>query len=73
MNIDFRYRSIEIDKEKSCLPLRTRLINIEDLPIEIDDDFYRLLSITINSYRYGFPISVGINRWIKWISIDDIN
>ena len=48
-------------------------INIEDLPIEIDDDFYRLLSITINSYRYRFPISIGINRWIKWISIDDID
>ena len=66
MNIDFRYRSIEIDKEKSS-------INIEGLPRENDDDFYRLLSITINSYRYRFPISIGINRWIKWISIDDID
>jgi len=34
MNIDFRYRSIEIDKEK----IMTQ-INIDDFLIEIDDDF----------------------------------
>lgn len=41
MNIDFRYRPIEINKKVTS-------INIEDFPIEIDgDSFYRLLSITI--------------------------
>ena len=48
MNIDFRYRSIKIDKEKKVLTS----INIDDFPIEIDpeidDDF---LSIVIDSYR----------------------
>ena len=40
MNIDFQYRSIEIDKKKVVT-----LINIYDSPIEIDDDF---LSIVID-------------------------
>ena len=30
MNIDFRHRSIEIDKEKSS-------VGVDDFPIEIDD------------------------------------
>ena len=49
MNIDFRYRSIKIDKEKKVLTS----INIDDFPIEIDpeidDDF---LSIVIDNYRF---------------------
>ena len=40
MNLDFRYGSIEIDKKKVVT-----LININD------DFFYRLLPITIESYR----------------------
>ena len=37
MNNDFRFRSIEIDKEKVVTS-----INVDDFPIEIDDDlFYR--------------------------------
>ena len=51
MNIDFQYRSIEIDKEKVVT-----LINVDDFPIEIDDDLfidsYRLLSIHINLNRF---------------------
>ena len=49
MNIDFRYRSIKIDKEKKVLTS----INIDDFPIEIDpeidDDF---LSIVIDNYQF---------------------
>ena len=45
MKIDFRYRSIEIDKEKKVVAS----INIDDFPIEIDDD---LLSIVIYYYRF---------------------
>ena len=50
MNIDFQYRSIEIDKEKKLTS-----ININDFPIEIDDDINRLLSILsipIDCYRF---------------------
>ena len=47
MNIDFRYQSIEIDKEKSS----DFDLYLNDFPIVIDDDFYRLFSITIDSYR----------------------
>ena len=51
MNIDFLYRSIEIDKEKVGTS-----INIDDFPIEIDDDLfidsYRLLSIHINFFDF---------------------
>jgi len=38
MNIDFRYRSIEIDKKKVVTS-----INIMDFPIEIDDDFFMFI------------------------------
>ena len=41
------YQLIEIDKEKSC----DFDLYLNDFPILIDDDFYRLLSITIDSYR----------------------
>ena len=41
------YQLIEIDKEKSC----DFDLYLNDFPIVIDDDFYRLLSITIDSYR----------------------
>ena len=47
MNIVFLYQSIEIDTEKSC----DFDLYLNDFPIVIDDDFYRLLSITIDSYR----------------------
>ena len=47
MNIVFLYQSIEIDTEKSC----DFDLYLNDCPIVIDDDFYRLLSITIDSYR----------------------
>ena len=51
MNIDFLYRSIEIDKEKVVTS-----INVDDFPIEIDDDLFidsnRLLSIHINLNRF---------------------
>ena len=36
MNIDYRYRSIEIDKEEKVVSS----INIDDFPIEIDNDFF---------------------------------
>ena len=42
MNIDFRYRSTEIDKKV------VTSINVDDFPIEIDNYF---LSVTIDSYR----------------------
>ena len=51
MNIDFRYRSIEIDKEKSC--------DIDDFPIEINNDF---LSITIDCYRLLSVLVIDKNR-----------
>ena len=44
MNIDFQYRSIEIDKEKKAV---IRLI-LMIFRYKIDNDF---LSITINSHR----------------------
>ena len=44
INIDFRYQSMEINKEKKVVTL----ININDFAIEIDNDFYQLLSIVIN-------------------------
>ena len=50
MNIDFLYRSIEIDKEKVVTS-----INVDDFPIEMDDlfiDSYRLLSIHIHLNRF---------------------
>ena len=47
MNIDFRYRLIEIDKEKQVV----NSINIDDFPIEIDNHFYRFLSIPNDCYR----------------------
>ena len=51
MNIDFLYRSIEIDKEKVVTS-----INVDDFPIKIDDDLfidsYRLLSIHINLNQF---------------------
>ena len=49
MNIDFRYRSIEIDKKV------VTSINIDDFPIEIDNDS---LSITIVSYRFCLSIII---------------
>ena len=45
MNIDYRYRSIEIDKEEKVVSS----INIDDFPIEIDNDF---LSIPVDCYRF---------------------
>ena len=48
MNIDFRYRSIQIDNGKVLAS-----INIDLLPIEIDDffiDCYELLSVPIDCY-----------------------
>ena len=50
MNFDFRYQSIEIDKEKSDVDL-----NIPISDIEIDNDF---LSIVIDFYRF---LSIVIN------------
>ena len=44
MNFDFRYPSIEIDKEKSDVDLN---ISISD--IKIDNDF---LSISIDCYQF---------------------
>ena len=44
MNIDFRYRAIKIDKEKVVTS-----INIDDFPIEIEDDF---LLIVIDYFRF---------------------
>ena len=47
MNIDFRYRSIEIDKKVLTSS------NMDHFPIEIDDffiDCYQLLSIPIDFY-----------------------
>ena len=43
MNIDFQYRSIEIDKEKVLT-----LINIYDSPIEINDDFLPIVIDFVN-------------------------
>ena len=45
MNIDYRYRSIEIDKEEKVVSS----INIDDFPIEIDNDF---LSIPVDCCRF---------------------
>ena len=50
MNVDFRYWLIEIDKEKKVV----NSINIDDFPTEIDNHFYRLLSISIN-YEGNIP------------------
>ena len=44
MNIDFRFWSIKIDKEKVVTS-----ITIDDFSIEIDNDFY---PITIDCYRF---------------------
>ena len=44
INIDFWYQSIEIDKDKKVVTS----INIDDFPIEIDNDFYPFLSIVID-------------------------
>ena len=54
MNIDFWYRSIDIDKEKKLWP-----INIDDFPIEIDNDSS---SITIDSYRLLSILLINNNR-----------
>ena len=51
MNVDFRYRSIGIDN----------VDNVDHFPIEIDD-FYRLLSITIDSYRFLSIVIDFVNR-----------
>ena len=85
VNIDFRYQSIEIDKEKSS----DFDLYLNDFPIVIDDDFYRLFSITIDSYRllsilsidkvffscdfdfYRIPKLIDINHRIKSINIDN--
>ena len=77
MNIDYRYRSIEIDKEEKVVSS----INIDDFPIEIDNDFfidsYRLLSILLSDenrkiifcvtsisidFRYQSILIGGLNR-----------
>ena len=56
INIDFQYHSIEIDKKKLIS------INIDDFPIEIDNDF---LSIIIDDFDfYRFSIWIDINRGI---------
>ena len=58
MNIDFRYRPVEIDKEEKVVTS----INIDDFPIEIDNDF---LSIIIDDFDfYRFSIWIDINRGI---------
>ena len=57
MNIDFRYRSTQIDNGKVLAS-----INIDLFPIEIDDFFYRLLSITIGSYRLLLILLIDNNR-----------
>ena len=41
IDIDFRYQSIKIEKVVTS-------IDIDDFPIEIDNDFYRFLSIVID-------------------------
>ena len=80
MNIDYRYRSIEIDKEEKVVSS----INIDDFPIEIDNDFfidsYRLLSILLSDdnrkiifsvtsisidFRYQSILIGGLNRLIS--------
>ena len=80
MNIDYRYRSIEIDKEEKVMSS----INIDDFPIEIDNDFfidsYRLLSILLSDdnrkiifsvtsisidFRYQSILIGGLNRLIS--------
>ena len=80
MNIDYRYRSIEIDKEGKVVSS----INIDDFPIEIDNDFfidsYRLLSILLSDnnrkiifsvtsisidFRYQSILIGGLNRLIS--------
>ena len=80
MNIDYRYRSIEIDKEDKVVSS----INIDDFPIEIDNDFfidsYRLLSILLSDdnrkiifsvtsisidFRYQSILIGGLNRLIS--------
>ena len=80
MNIDYRYRSIEIDKEEKVVSS----INIDDFPIEIDNDFfidsYRLLSILLSDdnrkiifsvssisidFRYKSILIGGLNRLIS--------
>ena len=53
MNIDFRYRSIEIDKKV------VTSINIDDFQIEVDNDF---LSITIDSFRLLTILLIDHNR-----------
>ena len=80
MNIDYRYRSIEIDKEEKVVSS----INIDDFPIEIDNDFfidsYRLVSILLSDdnrkiifsvtsisidFRYQSILIGGLNRLIS--------
>ena len=80
MNIDYRYRSIEIDKEEKVVSS----INIDDFPIEIDNNFfidsYRLLSILLSDdnrkiifsvtsisidFRYQSILIGGLNRLIS--------
>ena len=80
MNIDYRYRSIEIDKEEKVVSS----INIDDFPIDIDNDFfidsYRLLSILLSDdnrkinfsvtsisidFRYQSILIGGLNRLIS--------
>ena len=67
MNIDFRYRAIKIDKEKVVTS-----INIDDFPIEIEDDF---LLIVIDYFRFFKSIIIDklFFLWLQFLSISDIN
>ena len=60
MNIDVRYRSIEIDKKVLTSS------NMDHFPIEIEDffiDCYQLLSIPIDSYRLLLFSVIDNNRY----------
>ena len=61
MNIDFRYRSIEIDKKV------VTSINIDDFQIEVDNDF---LSITIDSFRLLSILLIDHSQSIDFFSCD---
>ena len=47
INIDFQYHSIEIDKKKLIS------INIDDFPIEIDNDFLSIIIDDFDFYRFS--------------------